>query len=1012
MGTMNDTLGGPSGFGENSFKTSGVDEASPWGEFDDSAVKVDLTPVFGDDGLKFFGEQYTEMWVNSNGLLTFESPNTSYQPEGLSGLDQPAIAPFWSDVDIDKGGDIHWDVDPDAGTVTITWEDVTPYTGSTDTNSFQVVLSSDGGSDFSIEFIYEELSWVDGGFGVATAGVTDGGIEDFDVPGVGDADAVAGWVDGVLGGGSEDAGIFSISVTDGTPSMPIDGTAHDDVIGVGYEDADGSEVSITNDEINAGAGHDHVDGGAGSDTISGGTGNDILSGGTTEAIEWVTVEDRGNVTGVSGSDYFSVEAGSRDKATIRLNASSGSDEGDGEVDYVLIETTNETGRINISDFDMGVDQIVLQEMYDGISVDTRPNFFEVTITYANGNEQDFRIYSNADAFDPETVFTIDTPTVYVDEDVLDGGDDADTFLVGDGFGSDTIIGGEGTSTGLDEDTVDASGLTEGVHVTYEADGAGALSDGSDTLVFTKIEALTLTDEADVVDASADSAGVTVVAGDGGDTVQGGAGDDLIDGGAGDDLLRSGMGEDTLLGGDGADTLMNSIGDDSLDGGAGDDSIVATEGEDTLRGGTGSDTMEGGEDADTFIIEDGFGNDVITGGEGVTDPGDRDYDTIDLSALSGPVTVTYTGDEAGTITDGSDTITFGEVERLILTDAADVVDASDDSAGVDILMGDGDDSILGGSGDDTVTAGTGDDTITGGAGDDTFTYSVGDGADTITDFNTGNSGALRDGDITNNDFVDLSGFYDSISEVRCDFDDDGVLNQSNSTDYGGTVDYSDNDQMQSGDGITLSGADRSSLTTDNTGVMCFTTGTRILTPAGPVAIETLRPGDLVVTRDNGPLPLLWSGARRIDRATLEVAPHLRPILIAPQIIGAQTHLIVSPQHGMLLRDASGEERLFRAKHLAQMQGGQARFLNGCRSVTYIHLLFETHQIVFANGAPAESFYPGPMALNALTTAANAEVLGLLPDLAQERAHQTYGPTARIFARRRTLPAHVQALSAAA
>ena len=959
MATMNSNLGGPSGYGENSFKTTGIDEPSAYGTYDDSAVQIDLTPVFGDDGLKFFGEHYSEMWVNSNGLLTFDSPDTSYQPSGLSGLDQPAIAPFWSDVDIDKSGDIYWDVDPDAGTITITWSDVAPYTGSSDTNAFQVVLSADGDDSFSIEFIYEDLSWVNGGFGVATAGVTDGGIEDFDVPGSGDSDAVAGWVDGVLGG-SEDAGTFTISVTDGTPSLPVDGTSGDDVIGAGFEDTDGDVVSITNDEIQAGAGHDHVDGGAGSDTISGGTGNDVISGGTTQEIDWITVEDRGNVTGDGVSDYFSFEAGSGDRATIRLNESSGSDEGDGEVDYVLIETTNDTGRINISDFDMGTDRIVLQEMYEDISVDARPNFFEVTITYANGNEQDFRIYSSDDEFDAQSVFTVEMPTVYVDEDVLDGGDDADTFLVGDGFGADTIIGGEGTSTGLDEDSIDASSLTSGVSVTYDGDSSGALSDGNDTLEFSEIEALTLTGEADVVDASADGTGVTVAAGDGGDTVQGGAGDDLIDGGAGDDLLRSGFGEDTLMGGDGADTLLNSLGDDSLDGGAGDDSIVASEGEDTLRGGTGSDTMEGGNDADTFIIEDGFGNDVITGGEGVTGAGDVDFDTIDLSALSGPVTVTFTGDAAGTITDGSDTITFSEVERLVLTDEADVVDASDDGAGINIFAGGGDDTVLGGSGDDLVSAGAGDDMLTGGGGDDTFTYSVGDGADTITDFNAGNSGALGDGDTTNNDFIDLSGYYDSISEVRADFDDDGALNQSNSTDNGGSVDYSDNDRMQSGDGITFSGADRSSFATDNTGVVCFTSGTRILTPQGPVPIEFLRPGDLVVTRDNGPQPLLWKGARHLDPATLDTAPHLRPILIAPQLVGAEAHLIVSPQHGMLLRDAGGDESLFRAKHLAQMKGAQAQVLNACRAVTYIHLMFEAHQIVIDYGDPTESFYHGTKA----------------------------------------------------
>ncbi len=75
--------------------------------------------------------------------------------------------------------------------------------------------------------------------------------------------------------------------------------------------------------------------------------------------------------------------------------------------------------------------------------------------------------------------------------------------------------------------------------------------------------------------------------------------------------------------------------------------------------------------------------------------------IDLSDLTGPVTVTYAGDEAGTIVDGSGTIEFSGIERLILTDGADVVDARSDGAGIDIVAGAGDDIVQGGAGDDRI-----------------------------------------------------------------------------------------------------------------------------------------------------------------------------------------------------------------------------------------------------------------------------------------------------------------------
>ncbi|KIC34795.1 LamG-like jellyroll fold domain-containing protein [Leisingera sp. ANG-S5] len=135
---------------------------------------------------------------------------------------------------------------------------------------------------------------------------------------------------------------------------------------------------------------------------------------------------------------------------------------------------------------------------------------------------------------------------------------------------------------------------------------------------------------------------------------------------------------------------------------------------------------------------------------------------------------------------------------------------------------GDDDLTGGSGDDTLDGGAGNDSLTGGAGDDVSAAST--GHDTISDYNTGNTGALDDGD-------------------------------------------SDNTQFGAGDSLTFSGAsaDRSSFTTENTGVVCFTAGTAIRTPQGDQLVETLRPGDLVFTLDNGPQPTCWIGTRRLTRA---------------------------------------------------------------------------------------------------------------------------------------------------
>ena len=101
------------------------------------------------------------------------------------------------------------------------------------------------------------------------------------------------------------------------------------------------------------------------------------------------------------------------------------------------------------------------------------------------------------------------------------------------------------------------------------------------------------------------------------------------------------------------------------------------------------------------------------------------------------------------------------------------DSIDGGGGNDNLHGDaGRDTLIGGDGNDTLDGGQDDDQLTGGDGDDVFVYSG--GHDTITDFNAGNTGPLDDDDTTNNDFIDLSGYYDKIFDLRADYEDNGIL----------------------------------------------------------------------------------------------------------------------------------------------------------------------------------------------------------------------------------------------
>lgn len=266
-----------------------------------------------------------------------------------------------------------------------------------------------------------------------------------------------------------------------------------------------------------------------------------------------------------------------------------------------------------------------------------------------------------------------------------------------------------------------------------------------------------------------------------------------------------------------------------------------------------------------------------------------------------------------------------------------------------------------------------------------------------------AGTLDDGDRTNNDFIDLSGYYDHISELYADQADDRVLNQSNATDTrGNSSDYSDNTAFGSGS-VEMRGAsaDSASFSDENTGVVCFTSGTAIRTPQGNVAIDELRVGDLVCTMDNGPQPVRWIHSRSLGRAELAAAPHLRPVLIGQGVLGVARNLLVSPQHGMVI---GAGRHLARAKHLAKTTKG-IRIAYGKQQVTYVHLMFDKHEVIFAENAPSESFYPGPMAIKALDTDAQNEMFALFADIGacttKQAVASAYGDTARGFVRTRDI-----------
>ncbi|EAQ04322.1 hypothetical protein OB2597_09269 [Pseudooceanicola batsensis HTCC2597] len=183
-----------------------------------------------------------------------------------------------------------------------------------------------------------------------------------------------------------------------------------------------------------------------------------------------------------------------------------------------------------------------------------------------------------------------------------------------------------------------------------------------------------------------------------------------------------------------------------------------------------------------------------------------------------------------------------------------------------------------------------------------------------------------------------------------------------------------------------------------GVICFTPGTRIATPYGVVPVEDLREGDTVLTKDNGPQEICWTGARRMSGARLYAMPHLRPIRIRAGAFGIDRpddEFLVSPEHRLLVKGRAARALFNTPEVLVTARD----LINGTTvvqdlrlpEVTYIHLLLPAHQVIWANGVETESFHPASAALSALGRVDRDRLLAGMPDVAADPL--TYGGYAR-------------------
>lgn len=200
------------------------------------------------------------------------------------------------------------------------------------------------------------------------------------------------------------------------------------------------------------------------------------------------------------------------------------------------------------------------------------------------------------------------------------------------------------------------------------------------------------------------------------------------------------------------------------------------------------------------------------------------------------------------------------------------------------------------------------------------------------------------------------------------------------------------EVEDSDGNTDTGFVKVTTTT----APCFVAGTEIVTQSGLKKVEALMPGDMVLTRDNGFQPLLWIGT-----TTRQATGSDAPIRLAKDALGNHEAVEFSPNHRILIKSSQaamlfGEsEVLVKAKDL--VNGDTITVREDHAPVTYVHILFDRHEIVRANGLDSESYHPGQETLDSFDAETRDEILRLMPN-SDALMGYGFGPSARVSLRK--------------
>ncbi len=471
---------------------------------------------------------------------------------------------------------------------------------------------------------------------------------------------------------------FDLAAFTNTGVAVIEGGGGNDTV-LGSEGSDsittGSGVDVIegrtgNDSVSSGEGDDIVNGGAGNDSLSGEGGNDSLIGGLGDDV-LLGSGGKDTLTGNEGDDTMNGGAAVdllSEVADTNFTLTNTSLTGVGDdvvsaVESALLTTGNSPNVIDASAATFSV------SLNGGPGPDTLTGSSAADVI--NGGAGNDTLYGLGG------------------QDVLFGsfGDD---FLDG-GASHDTLIGADGIDTARRKNNTDFL-----VDNTAMKELVGDVVIATD--LFSSIETVSIAGGVggNRIDLSAftNTGIVTIQGGGGDDTIIGSNGQDLVTTTSGADVIDGRGGSDTISSGDGADSIRGGDGNDSLNGQGGDDTVLGEAGDDNLGGSAGIDQIDGGTGANR-IVETADGSVVIAGLQFTSNVLGNNDEVQNVSAI---------------------TLRGGVGNNLF--------DARRSSVPVQLLGGDGNDTLLGSNGRDLLQGGSGNDVIQGGNNVDTIDGGLG------------------------------------------------------------------------------------------------------------------------------------------------------------------------------------------------------------------------------------------------------------------------------------------------